>query len=56
VRLSRAAAGTRVLFGEPHFVSQAGLVPVMALLERAGCGAWSLIASALAGTAGRTST
>jgi hypothetical protein len=36
VRLSHATARTRVSFDDPHLVSHAGLVPVMALAERAG--------------------
>jgi hypothetical protein len=36
VRLSHAAVRTRALFDDPHLVSHAGLVPVMALAERAG--------------------
>jgi hypothetical protein len=36
VRLSHAIARTRALFDDPHLVSHAGLVPVMALAERAG--------------------
>jgi hypothetical protein len=36
VRLSHATARTRALFDDPHLVSHAGLVPVMALAERAG--------------------
>jgi Transposase DDE domain group 1 len=38
VRLSHAIARTRALFDDPHLVSHAGLVPVMALAERAGLG------------------
>jgi len=38
VRLSHATARTRALFDDPHLVSHAGLVPVMALAERAGLG------------------
>jgi hypothetical protein len=36
VRLSHAPARTRASFDDPHLVSHAGLVPVMALSERAG--------------------
>ena len=36
MRLSHATAKTRVSFDDPHLVSHAGLVPVMALAERAG--------------------
>jgi Transposase DDE domain group 1 len=38
VRLLHALAKTRALFDDPHLVSHAGLVPVMALAERAGLG------------------
>ena len=38
MRLLHALARTRVLFDDPHLVSHAGLVPVMALAERAGLG------------------
>jgi hypothetical protein len=36
VRLSHAVSRTRASFDDPHLVSHAGLVPVMALAERAG--------------------
>ncbi len=36
MRLSHATAKTRASFDDPHLVSHAGLVPVMALAERAG--------------------
>ena len=36
MRLSHATARTRASFDDPHLVSHAGLVPVMALAERAG--------------------
>jgi hypothetical protein len=38
VRLLHALAKTRASFDDPHLVSHAGLVPVMALAERAGLG------------------
>ena len=38
MRLLHALAKTRALFDDPHLVSHAGLVPVMALAERAGLG------------------
>jgi hypothetical protein len=38
VRFLHALAKTRALFDDPHLVSHAGLVPVMALAERAGLG------------------
>ena len=38
MQLLHALAKTRALFDDPHLVSHAGLVPVMALAERAGLG------------------
>ena len=38
MRLLHALARTRASFDDPHLVSHAGLVPVMALAERAGLG------------------
>ena len=38
MRLLHALAKTRASFDDPHLVSHAGLVPVMALAERAGLG------------------
>jgi hypothetical protein len=38
VRLLHALAKTRASFDDPHLVSHAGLVPMMALAERAGLG------------------
>jgi hypothetical protein len=36
VRLSHSLVKTRVSFDDPNLVSHAGLVPVMALAQRAG--------------------
>jgi len=36
VRLSHSLARTTAVFDDPNLVSQAGLVPAMALAERAG--------------------
>jgi hypothetical protein len=40
VRLLHGLAKIHVTFDDPHLLSQAGLVPVMALAQRAGLGAW----------------
>ena len=40
MRLLRGLARIHTTFDDPHLVLRAGLVPVMALAERAGLGIW----------------
>jgi hypothetical protein len=56
MRLLHVLAKTHASFDDPHLVSRAGLVPVVALAQRAGLEAWWLSMSGQAGTAGPTRT
>ena len=50
MRLLHSLAKTHVSFDDPNLVARAGLVPVMALAQRAGLATWS--ASIAAGECG----
>ena len=52
MRLLHSLAKTHASFDDPNLVSHAGLVPVMALAERAGLG--DLVAGPAAGPAGQS--
>ena len=52
MRLLHELAKIHATFDDPHLVSQAGLVPVMALAQRAGLGTWPGSMSGSAGRAG----
>jgi len=54
--LLHGLARTRASFDDPDLVSHAGLVPVMALAQRAGLGSWSPGMSGLAARAGSIRT
>jgi hypothetical protein len=56
VRLLHSLAKTHASFDDPNLVSHAGLVPVMALAQRAGLGDLSRSTSARAASAGSTRT
>ena len=51
MRLLHSLARTRASFDDPNLVSHAGLVPVMALAERAGLPDWSRSTSGQPGNA-----
>ena len=53
-RLLHELAKTDATFDDPNLVSRAGLVPVMALAERAGLAPWPREHVRSAGRAGRT--
>ena len=40
MQLSHTRPVVSAAFDEPNLVSSAGLVPVMALARKAGCGSW----------------
>ena len=52
MRLSHDPLKTHASFDDPHLVSQAGLVPVLALAERPAWQTWSASTSASAARAG----
>jgi len=52
VRLLHELGKIHARFDDPHLVSHAGLVPVMALAQRAGLGALARSTSGLPGRAG----
>ena len=51
MRLLHSLARTRASFDDPNLVSHAGLVPVMALAQRAGLTTWSRSTSRRAASA-----
>jgi hypothetical protein len=51
MRLLHGLARTHASFDDPNLVSRAGLVPVMALAQRAGLAGWSRRTSGRAGNA-----
>ena len=54
MRLLHSLAKAHASFDDPNLVSHAGLVPVMALAERAGLATWSRSASRRAASAAST--
>ena len=56
MRLLHSLARTHASFDDPNLVSHAGLVPVMALAQRAGLAIWSRSTSGRAANAASTRT